>query len=263
MKHIPALIGGLFSLFLGLSVKAQIIPVAIDSSSFTVDAIDEGGSDGQISGDLSNGFSPPGYFLVTQQYADDHPDQFDPTQTLPQDGKITSPANGAVFQLQPYDAADVAVVDGDATLTLSTPALYNDISLLVFNRSPFRTSPLSVTFNYLNTSVDASSTYNVPFFIDGNAPSDGEQAATYTALMFGDGSAVGGVVQFDQYDFPTDPSNGPLQSITVHNNANQLDVFAVSGSNDIMDVPEPSPWAAFLLGMVAFLGVTRQRQSRA
>ena len=239
-----------------MGTRAQILPVEI-SSGFTDDAVLEGPG-ATTSVDLEGGTEASSDVLVTYDYAVAHPDLFDPGQVLPQNGTITNPANGAIFQFQPYNAPNVVVVMGDATLTLSQPMAYSEISFLLSNRATQRgAGSLSFTLNYEGgATFDDSSASAVPFWEGAGDPGDGQVAASLTTVLEEGTSAVG-PVQFDEYDFELDPTMGLLDSITIHGGSNKLDVYAVSGI-DPMEVPEPRAWAMLFVAAAALV-FTRRR----
>jgi hypothetical protein len=243
--------------------RAQIAPIAIESSSFTGDAVYEG-ENSAVSIDLSGDSDMDGYFLVTHDYAAANPGLgFDPNDVLPQDGTLTNPANGAVFEFQPYDQPNVVVVSGDATLDLapSAQATYSELSFLVTNLQLFHTQPFSITLNFTDgNTLDESSSGNVPNWMSADAPVGGGIAATLQPVLYM-GAAYQADVQFDEYDFNVDTSE-TLESITVHGGNNQLDLYAVSGIDPVGEAPEPRAWALLLGGFGALLFTAQMRKAR-
>ncbi len=238
--------------------STAIIPVELDNSGFSVDAIWELG--GNYTSDLSGTGTTSSYVLVSTSYAAANPDSFDPAGALPDDGIITT-AN-AVFWLQPYSGNNVLTLNGDkGTLTLapSAQSSYSEISLLVSSLSSSRSSStLSVTLNYTNGPSISLTDPNPPTvpILTGPPNSDGSTAITLTSYENGGNPVTGAPIYLDEYDFPVSAPPGEiLQSVTIDPGVGQLQVYAVSG---VDPTPEPPTWLLLLTSLGVFAGWVRR-----
>jgi hypothetical protein len=151
------------------------------------------------------------------------------TGGLPDSGVIVSPNNPNVtFQLQPYNASNVLPLQGNSgTLTLTTPAKYTDLSVLLTNAG---TGGVSYTLNFSDGSHTTVNYGSLPYWVNGQPFSTGGTLCYENSFLVNDGTPV----EFDEYDYTlsTTDQAKTLNSITftgINYTNGTVGIFALSG----------------------------------
>jgi hypothetical protein len=154
---------------------------------------------------------------------------------LPASGAFSSVLDGAVFQLQPYTGNNAVLMSSDTgvaqgTLTLTTPAAYNNVSILA-NSSGGGGSAV-VTLNFADGSSLVTN-YSAPDWFSGN----GFALQGFDRINLANGAIQGSPTDPRFYQTTIDlvsvfgATNKTLSSVTVHQvpGAAVTAVYAVSG----------------------------------
>ena len=170
------------------------------------------------------------------------------TNGLPVSGAFTNPADGTVFQFQPYTADNVVDLTNNltGTLTVSVPLQYSRIAIIANSGNGTSSGSATVTLRF-SDGTSFTTNYYAPDWFNNNS------TATYTVALQGvdrinlaaggaNGGGSGGNPRFYQTTIPLytlGTSNKPLTSLTFGMPASTVTtgIYAVSGLPDSQVLP--------------------------